>query len=60
MNTEPTYVEYYILWQYDLVTTHLCLLNGLKPRAIKQVDILIFKNQALQIIYLKYHVYETS
>ena len=52
MNTEPTYVDYYILWQYDLVTTHLCLLNGLKPLSIKQVDILISKNQALQIIYI--------
>ena len=26
----------------------------------KQVDILIFKNQALQMLYLKYHVHETS
>ena len=26
----------------------------------KQVDILISKNQALQIIYFKHHVYETS
>ena len=28
--------------------------------AMKQVDILISKNQALQILYLKHHVYKTS
>ena len=27
---------------------------------LQQVDILIFKNQVLQIMYLKHHAYETS
>ena len=30
------------------------------PVNYRQVDILISKNQVLQIIYLKHHVYETS
>ena len=27
---------------------------------VKQVDILISKNQVLQMLYLKHHVYKTS
>ena len=31
-----------------------------KLKDFKQVDILISKNQAQQILYLKHHLYETS
>ena len=27
---------------------------------IKQIDILIYKNQAMKILYLKHHAYKTS
>ena len=39
----------------------ILVINGMnKVILLQQVDILISKNQALQIIYLKHHVCETS
>ena len=43
-----------------LLSIKLCACKLVNKRNRKQVDILISKNQVLQMTYFEYHVYEAS
>ena len=40
-----------------IFTTNMLVARCIASYIVKQVDILISKNQVLQILYLKYHAY---
>ena len=52
-------LEYTRSQQHAYKSQHETILVNMNQYTAKQVDILISKNQALQIIYLKHHLYET-
>ena len=52
--------KYTMLIQTEIVMLHYLCPCCLVQQYQKQVDILTSKNQVLQILYLKYHVYKTS